>query len=99
MRLSDPNYKSLFETYHGVKINIEYEVRAEIKRSLLAGGSIVVTSEIYVERKADQKENVGPKSTPHEFAIVPERVKNIGPLKRGREMPSFKIEESIIFDG
>jgi len=83
----------LFETYHGVKIDVEYNVKSEIKRSLLSGGSIAQTAEVYVEfggggGKVD-KETA--RRRPSEFAIVPERVRTADP---GKRIPKFKIDVS-----
>ena len=62
------------------------------QRSLLSGGSVAQTAEVYVEfgggGKVD-KENA--RRRPSEFAIVPERVRT---ADSGKRMPKFKIDVS-----
>ena len=63
------------------------------QRSLLSGGSIAQTAEVYVEfsgggGKVD-RENA--RRRPSEFAIVPERVRT---ADSGKRIPKFKIDVS-----
>jgi len=41
--------RTLYETYHGVFINIQYSLKVEIKRSFLVGTTISKTTEFIVE--------------------------------------------------
>jgi len=43
------NTKTLFETYHGVFINIQYNLKCEIKKSFLVGTTLSKTTEFIVE--------------------------------------------------
>ena len=67
------------------------------QRSLLSGGSITQTAEVYVElsgkggRSVDQGGDSRPR--PSEFAIVPERVRA---ADASRGIPKFKIEDSMV---
>jgi hypothetical protein len=38
----------LFETYHGVKINIDYSIAAELKRSGLLASSILTKEQVSI---------------------------------------------------
>ena len=67
------------------------------QRSLLSGGSIAQTAEVYVElsgkggRSVDQGGDSRPR--PSEFAIVPERVRA---ADTSRGIPKFKIVVSMV---
>ncbi|CAL7938891.1 unnamed protein product [Xylocopa violacea] len=66
--------KSLYETYHGVFVNIQYLIRCEIKRSFLAK-DVCKSLEFIVEDKVPpkiQKESVKPVC----FKIMPESLQN-----------------------
>ncbi len=43
------NNRTLYETYHGVFINIQYSLKCEVKRSFLIGSSMARTTEFIVE--------------------------------------------------
>jgi len=43
------NNRTLYETYHGVYINIQYSLKCEIKRSFLVGTTMTKTIEFMVE--------------------------------------------------
>jgi hypothetical protein len=60
------------------------------QRSLLSGGSIVNTREIYVECNESTNAAASAEHKRQEFTIVPERVKNVE--NKGGKMPNFKIE-------
>lgn len=47
--LRGKNNRTLFETYHGVFINIQYSLKCEVKRSFLIGSSMQRTTEFIVE--------------------------------------------------
>ncbi|XP_069677159.1 vacuolar protein sorting-associated protein 26C isoform X1 [Periplaneta americana] len=77
--------KTLYETYHGVFVNIQYLLRCEMKRSFLAKDLIKV-AEFIVEYKASSCE----KAVPHpvNFSITPESLQNI--KDKGR-IPRFLV--------
>ena len=64
-----------------------------LQRSLLSGGSVAQTAEVYVEFSGGDKRD-SPRLQPTEFGIVPERVRMADPNKR---MPKFKIDVSAIW--
>lgn len=66
--------KSLYETYHGVFVNIQYFIRCDIKRSFLAK-DVSKSLEFIVEDKVPpkiQKESIKPVC----FNIMPESLQN-----------------------
>ncbi|XP_054275306.1 vacuolar protein sorting-associated protein 26C-like [Macrosteles quadrilineatus] len=79
-----PN-KTLFETYHGVFINIQYLLRCTLKRSFLAK-DLTKVAEFIVEYKASQCEKAVP--SPVKFSIAPESLQNV--RDRGR-IPRFAV--------
>lgn len=77
--------RTLYETYHGVFVNIQYLLRCEIKRNFLAKDLIKV-AEFIVEYKPNSSE----KAVPHpvKFTITPESLQNI--KDKGR-IPRFLV--------
>ncbi|MFT7818644.1 Down syndrome critical region protein 3 [Arapaima gigas] len=76
--------KVLFETYHGVFVNIQYTLRCDLKRSLLAK-DLSKTCEFIVHCQP-QKGKVQP--SPVDFSITPETLQNV--RERG-SLPKFLI--------
>ncbi|XP_076376544.1 vacuolar protein sorting-associated protein 26C [Megalopta genalis] len=66
--------KSLYETYHGVFVNIQYLIRCDIKRSFLAK-DVSKTLEFIVEDKVPSKVEKESKK-PVTFNIMPESLQN-----------------------
>ncbi|XP_067007450.1 vacuolar protein sorting-associated protein 26C isoform X2 [Anabrus simplex] len=66
--------KTLFETYHGVFVNIQYLLRCEMKRNFLAKDLIKVTEFI-----VEYKPSASGKAVPHpvKFTITPESLQNV----------------------
>ncbi|GLG95709.1 Putative down syndrome critical region protein 3 [Gryllus bimaculatus] len=77
--------KILYETYHGVFVNIQYLLRCEMKRSFLAK-DLVKVAEFIVEYKPSGSE----KATPHpvKFSITPESLQNVKDKSR---IPRFSV--------
>jgi hypothetical protein len=72
------NTVQLFETYHGVKINIDYFVGAEIKRSgILASNVVTKPQEFFVEIKIPKSEKTGEEenSSKYDFVMTPETLR------------------------
>ncbi|XP_003740502.1 Down syndrome critical region protein 3 homolog [Galendromus occidentalis] len=82
--------RPLFETYHGVFINIQYVIRAELKRSKLYSKTVTKTQEIMLEYKPDDAERAN--NRPININISPESLQNV--LDRSR-VPSFAIHGRI----
>ncbi|XP_051902464.1 vacuolar protein sorting-associated protein 26C-like [Hippocampus zosterae] len=76
--------KALYETYHGVFINIQYTLRCDLKRSLLAK-DLSRTCEFIVHCQP-QKVNVG--ANPVNFTITPDTLQN---LRERSLLPRFFI--------
>ncbi|XP_046873100.1 vacuolar protein sorting-associated protein 26C isoform X2 [Hypomesus transpacificus] len=77
--------KVLYETYHGVFVNIQYTLRCDMKRSLLAK-DLTKTCEFMVHCQP-QKAKIVP--TPVEFTITPETLLNRSSL------PMFLIRGNL----
>lgn len=82
--------KVLYETYHGVFVNIQYILRAEMKRTFLSK-DLSKTCEFIVEYK-NQEEISHAKPIP--FVITPDSLQNVKDKERGI-IPSFKIRGHI----
>ncbi|XP_063659742.1 vacuolar protein sorting-associated protein 26C isoform X6 [Pan troglodytes] len=65
--------KVLYETYHGVFVNIQYTLRCDMKRSLLAK-DLTKTCE-FIVHSAPQKGKFTP--SPVDFTITPETLQNV----------------------
>lgn len=86
--LKPKNNKTLYETYHGVFINIQYTLRSDMKRSLL-NKDLQKVLEFFVENK-DTSEKADP--MPVNFAIVPESLQNV---RNRKNVPDFIIKGRI----
>uniref|UniRef100_A0A3B3I9H6 VPS26 endosomal protein sorting factor C n=1 Tax=Oryzias latipes TaxID=8090 RepID=A0A3B3I9H6_ORYLA len=76
--------KVLYETYHGVFVNIQYSLRCDLKRSLLAK-DLSRTCEFIVHSQP-QKSKVVP--TPVNFTITPDTLQN---TREKSSLPKFLI--------
>ncbi|XP_022320563.1 vacuolar protein sorting-associated protein 26C-like [Crassostrea virginica] len=82
--------KELYETYHGVFVNIQYSLKAEMKRPLLAK-DLQKTCEFIVEYSdKDKLEKAKPK--PVQFTISPETLTNV---KEKQNVPKFKVKGKL----
>ncbi|XP_064610239.1 vacuolar protein sorting-associated protein 26C-like [Liolophura sinensis] len=82
-----PN-KPLYETYHGVFVNIQYSLKVDVKRSLL-NKDLQKQCEFIVEYK-EQDTKAKVKSVP--FSITPDTLTNV---KEKQNVPSFKIKGTL----
>ncbi|GAB1300457.1 Vacuolar protein sorting-associated protein 26C [Apodemus speciosus] len=76
--------KVLYETYHGVFVNIQYTLRCDMRRSLLAK-DLTKTCE-FIVHSAPQKGKLTP--SPVDFTITPETLQNV---KERASLPKFFI--------
>uniref|UniRef100_A0A8W4FIT5 Vacuolar protein sorting-associated protein 26C n=1 Tax=Sus scrofa TaxID=9823 RepID=A0A8W4FIT5_PIG len=76
--------KVLYETYHGVFVNIQYTLRCDMKRSLLAK-DLTKTCE-FIVHSAPQKGKLTP--SPVDFTITPDTLQNV---KERALLPKFLI--------
>lgn len=87
--------RKLFETYHGVFVNIQYTVRADMKRSLLAK-DMTKTVEFIIEYT-----NKGAKAEtkPVPFTITPESLQNVKEVgnktNQKAALPQFKVRGKL----
>lgn len=79
--------KKLYETYHGVFINIMYTLKADMKRSLL-NKDLQKVSEFIVEFTSGEKIV----DKPVEFTSSPESLENV---KKQMKVPSFLVRGKI----
>ncbi|XP_071095137.1 vacuolar protein sorting-associated protein 26C-like [Haliotis cracherodii] len=80
--------KTLYETYHGVFVNVQYCVKVDMKRSLL-NKDLQKQTEFILEYK-EQEEKSKPK--PVNFTITPETLSNI---KEKQNVPRFKVKGKL----
>ncbi|XP_023571780.1 Down syndrome critical region protein 3 isoform X3 [Octodon degus] len=76
--------KVLYETYHGVFVNIQYTLRCDMRRSLLAK-DLTKTCE-FIVHSAPQRGKLTP--SPVDFTITPETLQNV---KERALLPKFLI--------
>ncbi|KAG8450187.1 hypothetical protein GDO86_002720 [Hymenochirus boettgeri] len=76
--------KVLYETYHGVFVNIQYTLRCDMKRSLLAKD--LTKSCEFIIHSLPQKAKLTP--SPVDFTITPETLQNV---KERASLPRFVI--------
>uniref|UniRef100_A0A7S3EX03 Vacuolar protein sorting-associated protein 26C n=1 Tax=Haptolina ericina TaxID=156174 RepID=A0A7S3EX03_9EUKA len=81
--------EKLLESYHGVYINIQYVITAEIKKGMLSKNM-----KRSVEFIMEVPEQRVPKEQPSPFAIVPESLENVRKSALSR-LPTFKIGGQI----
>ncbi|PRP75088.1 hypothetical protein PROFUN_03924 [Planoprotostelium fungivorum] len=79
---------TLYETYNGVFINIQYYIRADLQRGMLAK-NLQKQVEFVVEIKSQQ---TLPPSEPIDFTITPEALEN---AKKSKNIPHFKMKGQI----
>ncbi|XP_014824291.1 PREDICTED: Down syndrome critical region protein 3 [Poecilia mexicana] len=76
--------KVLYETYHGVFVNIQYTLRCDLKRPLLAKD--LSRSCEFIVHSQPQKSKIVP--TPVKFSITPETLQNV---RERSQLPLFLI--------
>ncbi|XP_030058079.1 vacuolar protein sorting-associated protein 26C [Microcaecilia unicolor] len=76
--------KVLYETYHGVFVNIQYTLRCDMRRPLLAK-DLTKTCE-FIVHSLPQKEKLTP--SPVDFTVTPETLQNV---KERATLPKFLI--------
>mmetsp|Transcript_3309 Transcript_3309/g.4552 ORF Transcript_3309/g.4552 Transcript_3309/m.4552 type:complete len:306 (+) Transcript_3309:62-979(+) len=81
--------QQLYETYHGVFVNIQYVLRADMARPLLAK-NIQKQLEFIVEIKNSEV----PKPRPVKFSITPDSLENVKKTSV-KTIPKFKITGSL----
>jgi hypothetical protein len=80
----------LHETYHGVFVNVQYTITADIKRGMLSK-SLKRTLEFIVEAPEKERQI---KAQPSPFSIVPESLENVKKSSL-HHIPTFKISGQI----
>jgi hypothetical protein len=77
--------QQLYDTYHGVFVNIQYSLRCDMKRGILAK-DVQKTLEFIVEVPAPQV----PSGNPVPFTITPDSLENVKKASR-KHVPNFKL--------
>jgi len=85
--------QSLYETYHGVFVNIQYNLKCNMARSLLAK-NVEKSMEFLVEMQPTTKDK-RPKDVSVPFTITPESLDNIK-KKDIHKIPNFTINGNLI---
>ncbi|XP_022805902.1 Down syndrome critical region protein 3-like [Stylophora pistillata] len=80
--------KPLYETYHGVFVNIQYYLRSEMKRPYL-NKDLQSQAEFIVENKVTSKKV---EVKPVEFSITPESLENV---KEKAKVPKFLVKGNL----
>ncbi|XP_055938782.1 vacuolar protein sorting-associated protein 26C-like [Argiope bruennichi] len=80
--------RTLYETYHGVFISIQYYLKCEMKRSLL-NKDLQKLLEFIMEYKSQKGDS---KAVPVNFSITPESLQNV---RYRKNMPNFVIKGRI----
>jgi len=88
-KLESNTGQTLFETYHGVFVNIQYLLKVDMPRPLLAKNL-----QKQVEFIVEIKNSTPPKPTPLKFNITPESLENVKKTSL-KAIPKFKIEGSL----
>ncbi|XP_015786712.1 Down syndrome critical region protein 3 [Tetranychus urticae] len=83
--------KTLYETYHGVFITIQYLLRCEVKRSML-NKDLSKCVEFMIETERKDTEPVTSETRPTSFTITPESLQNV---KDKRKVPSFRVKGTL----
>ncbi|XP_064651224.1 vacuolar protein sorting-associated protein 26C-like [Lineus longissimus] len=80
--------KKLYETYHGVFVNIQYLLKVDMKRSLL-NKDVQKQCEFIVEYKENEEKAV---CKPMNFTISPDTLQNV---KEKHNVPTFKLSGKL----
>ncbi|KAK7086293.1 Down syndrome critical region protein 3 [Halocaridina rubra] len=92
MPLKAKGSKTLYETYHGVYVTVQYSLRCDIRRSLLAK-DVTKAQEFIVEHKPDLTVTIPRK--PVTFEIRPETLQNVRDRAR---IPHFIVRGHLDSD-
>ncbi|KAK3699399.1 hypothetical protein QZH41_018556 [Actinostola sp. cb2023] len=79
--------KQLYETYHGVFVNVQYYLRCEMKRSLLSK-DLQCQAEFIVEMKESKEVS----SKPVQFAITPDSLEKV---ENKPKIPQFLVKGQL----
>lgn len=78
----------LYDTYHGVYINVQYIITCDMPRPMLSK-DLKRAMEFVVEVQHERKEKV--KSAPYKFSVTPSSLQNIGRASKTK-IPQFHFE-------
>jgi len=81
--------QQLYDTYHGVFVNIQYSLRCDMKRGILAK-DVQKTLEFIIEVPSPKV----PAGTPIPFIITPDSLENVKKTSR-KHVPNFKLNGQL----
>lgn len=92
-QLPDSAKQRLYDTYHGVYVNILYLIKAEMERSVL-NKNLKKTREFVVETPAPAEEKTQKQRKPLKFKVSPESLQNV---RKGAQhkIPDFLFEGAL----
>lgn len=85
--------KSLFDTYHGVYVNIQYKVTADMARGIMSK-NLLKSREFYVENMTDAETKKQITDSPVSFKISPESLQNVKESSK-KKIPEFLFEGKL----
>ncbi|CAH1797418.1 unnamed protein product [Owenia fusiformis] len=85
--------KTLYETYHGVFVNIQYLVRVDMKRSLL-NKDLSKQTEFIVEYKEQKSASSADAVKPVPFTVTPETLQNVKENSK-QNVPKFCVKGKL----
>ncbi|CAB4004168.1 Down syndrome critical region 3 [Paramuricea clavata] len=83
--------KQLYETYHGVFVNIQYSLRCEVKRPMLSK-DLLASCEFIVEYTKNNFPKQVSTTQPLDFKITPDSLENV---KEKTKVPKFLIKGKL----
>lgn len=89
--LTPTSGKRLYDTYHGVYINVQYKINIDIQRGMLSK-ALQLSSELIVHSPISADTVVKPK--PYSFSLSPESLKNVKKSSK-HKIPAFLFEGSL----
>jgi len=83
---------ALFDTYHGVYVNVQYMITVEMKRGVLSSGNLKKQKEFIVEVECDPElKKAEEKAKPFAFKVSPDSLQNVKEASK-KKIPDFLFE-------
>lgn len=92
--LKPNNGEELFDTYHGVYVNVQYMITANMARGMMAK-NLSKTRELVVELEADlEAKRLEDASKPFQFRVSPDSLQNVKESSK-KKIPDFLFEGKL----
>jgi len=85
--------KNLYDTYHGVYVNVQYMITADMTRGMMAK-NLKKSKEFIVEVEADAEFKKQISETPFNFKVSPDSLQNVKDASK-RKIPDFLFEGKL----